>query len=477
MVARRSSQKHSRFFQIVFDMPATVDSSEFPHIVILGASYAGIAAYKSLKSCNSIRITVIDPRPSFYFNCAAPRAILDTVIASQSVIPYTNVPIKHAKVVRVDIEVKRIVLDSEEAISYDYLLVCTGNTFASPWHYSSSSFELLETNLNDIRQHISLARHVVVVGGGAVGIEVASEIAYHYQQLKRENASVTIVHSGSEVLSGMDVPHGDVFRENIMKKLRQFAVNVIFNDRLELSDEEKQRSFISEEKTWRLKSGRVLDADLILICTGSGKPQTSFLPNTLLRPSSHVNVDDTLRSKYDDRIFAAGDCASTPFPKMAYIASWQGTRAAQNMLLSMKYTRQNPNCSSVPSSVLKGFKGAGGMIFVMMGRKGGVGYVPGMGIVGDNIVWMMKSRDAMIGKAWHDLGLCRPGNIEIEDTEGISTQTSTQVGAMNRVLDLGLGLGNKIATWGVESFWYTNHQNKNPEEDDPTIWQSRSLVQ
>lgn len=62
-----------------------------------------------------------------------------------------------------------VILTNDERIHYDVLALATGSTWSGPLNFPQSDAEVI-ASINDWRNKIANAKHVVVVGGGAVGI-------------------------------------------------------------------------------------------------------------------------------------------------------------------------------------------------------------------------------------------------------------------------------------------------------------------
>lgn len=158
-------------------------------------------------------------------------------------------------------------------------------------------------------------QHVAVVGGGAGGVEVAFAIRNGLAGCR-----VTLV-----MRDGLLPDHGRLARWLVRRALRRqniamlsgFAVERIAPGRLIASD------------------GREVLADGLLLNTGAAAP--AWFPATGLSsdPSGFLAVASTLQVLGEDRIFAAGDCATmveTPRPRAGVYAVRQGPVLAQNLM-------------------------------------------------------------------------------------------------------------------------------------------------
>jgi NADH dehydrogenase FAD-containing subunit len=104
------------------------------HVVIIGASFAGIPNVHSLlKDIPSCKITLINPSPTFYFTIAAPRILAkrDAFKSEQYLLPIEKVfrvyPKNSFKFIQghasaIDVSAKTVSIDNNaRTISFDYL--------------------------------------------------------------------------------------------------------------------------------------------------------------------------------------------------------------------------------------------------------------------------------------------------------------------------------------------------------------------
>ncbi|KAH9895611.1 hypothetical protein C8Q73DRAFT_688697 [Cubamyces lactineus] len=123
--------------------------------------------------------------------------------------------------------------------------------------------------LKRFQKRVERASSVLVVGGGALGIQYATDIAEIYP-----GTQVTLLHSRHRLLPRFD----EGMHTEILSTLSALNVCTILGDRLDLSSlSDKQSS--SGERVVRTQSGREIQAELVLLCTGQ-TPNTSLLSET-----------------------------------------------------------------------------------------------------------------------------------------------------------------------------------------------------
>ena len=154
---------------------------------------------------------------------------------------------------------------------------------------------------------------IVVIGGGAGGVELALAIDH-----RLPGASVALA-TRDEVLAG----HARAARKKMRAILARRGIRVVEND----------AAVGVETEGVRLASGERLAADAIFVVTEATAPHWLAYTGLTLDARGFVALAATLRSS-DPRIFAAGDCATVlkhPRPKSGVFAVRQGPPLAENL--------------------------------------------------------------------------------------------------------------------------------------------------
>lgn len=226
---------------------------------------------------------------------------------------------------------------------YDYLIAASGLRRVFPTVPQSLCRDdfLNEAKLH--RKNVQDAQEgVVIVGGGAVGVEMATEI----KELN-PNQKVTLVHSRDRLLSAEPLP--DDFKDRVCDILRETGIEVILGQRVvdhkavETSDERRNWHLTLADGT-QLKAGHILSA--ISKCV----PTSTYLPGDALDQEGYVHIHPTYatlpllsltyanenRCQFKNNIpnaehhFAIGDLASWPGIKRCGGAMLHGNYAATN---------------------------------------------------------------------------------------------------------------------------------------------------
>jgi NADPH-dependent 2,4-dienoyl-CoA reductase/sulfur reductase-like enzyme/nitrite reductase/ring-hydroxylating ferredoxin subunit len=252
-----------------------------------------------------------------------------------------------ARATAIDLAKKHIAVEGSAGVAFDALVFATG---AAPVRLpipgaDGPNVHLVRT-LADSRRLIaaaSKAKRVVVIGGGFIGLEVAAA-------LRARNLEVTVLHLEKvplehvlgEALGGMveaiHVEHGVTFVHDSASAVHPNGVT--------------------------LKSGRTIDADLVVMGVGV-KPRVELAQAAGLRVDNGIVVDEHLRVA--EGVYAIGDVARFPWgPDRALIrvehlvhAERMGFVAAKNLLGHDEAFRAVPFFWSQHYDVAINFAGAG----------------------------------------------------------------------------------------------------------------------
>ena len=182
------------------------------------------------------------------------------------------------------------------------------------------------------RDRVAKAKNIVVVGGGAVGIEIAGEIAASYP--KASGKRVTLVHSRDKLMNDV---YPAKFRDGLAKQLLELGVNLHFGDSIEGEHDFETTG----HTTVKTKKGESLpEVDLIIQATGgrvNSQVLEGFLPASEIS-SSGVKVRPTFQVNGHDNVFVIGDLADLPEQKQAAKVPGHVSIASLNILASINKT-------------------------------------------------------------------------------------------------------------------------------------------
>ncbi len=202
------------------------------------------------------------------------------------------------RITAVDRERRDIVTAAGERINYDTLVLATGSRAR---HVEVPGSELaglhyLRTidDVARIRASLDTARHVVIIGAGYIGLEVAAVT-------RKLGHAVTVIEMADRVMSRVVSPIVSRFFE---------AEHAARGVKFELSATLDAFEGDTKADAIRLSGGRSIPADLVIVGAG-------IVPNIELAASAGLDVDngivvDAHCRTVDENIYAVGDCTSHP---------------------------------------------------------------------------------------------------------------------------------------------------------------------
>jgi NADH dehydrogenase FAD-containing subunit len=167
-----------------------------------------------------------------------------------------------------------------QRLKYDYAVLASGKQRAWPVAPRANCKESFIQDSRTQTLTLSRARRIIVVGGGAVGIEMAGEIKQAWP-----NASVTLIHSRSSLLSSEPLPME--FKEKALSMLEESGVHVRLGCRVVGTRRMKE-----DEWELDLSDGEVLQCDEMLD-TISRVNTDSYVPSDLLTNSGEFRATST----------------------------------------------------------------------------------------------------------------------------------------------------------------------------------------
>ena len=301
-------------------------------VVIVGGVAAGASAAARLRRLNEFaEITLIEKGPAIsYANCGLPYHVGGVipdrdnllVMSAEGFRKRFNMDVRAScEATAIDRTAKTVTVrnadGSVEALPYDRLLLATGATpIRIPVLGLPDDRVFTLNSLTDMDRLIAAvrgAKSALVIGGGAIGVETAENLAHR-------GLTVTLVEKAPNILPAMLDPEMATWAEDA---LRETGVD--------LRTKRTVASWADGVAT--LDDGATVPADLVVMALGvrpnSALAQAAGLD---LGPRGHIKVDCHLQTS-DPSIFAAGDVAEVCGEAIALAgpANKQGRIAACNL--------------------------------------------------------------------------------------------------------------------------------------------------
>jgi len=206
-----------------------VDSPK--NVIVIGSSFAGLRLANRLGHTlpTGYRVILVEKNSHFNFSFNFPRYSVLFGREARAFIPYDNAGagcppgiFKITQDMVSSVERDFVKLDTGERIAYSFLAIASGSSQPLPAKVVSSSNTEACEELQSVQQHIKAAQTIAIIGGGAVGVEIAMDIKSYYPQKQ-----VTIVHSHRQLL-----PHfGLRLHEYVRNKIEKMGVELQFDER------------------------------------------------------------------------------------------------------------------------------------------------------------------------------------------------------------------------------------------------------
>src|SRR6266850_2194217 len=234
--------------------------SSLPHVVIIGGGFGGLLAAKTFRH-KPVRVTVLDRHNHHLFQPLLYQVATATLSPGDIASPIRwilrrerNVRVLLGDVRAIDARARRVRLEDDSTIDYDYLIVATG---ASHTYFGHDEWARHAPGLKTLEDALAIRRRILVafeyaeretdparqqrlltfalVGGGPTGVELAGTMAEIARQTRAEFRNIdtratriVVVEAGPTILPAFAPKLRDAARES----LRRLHVEVLENTRV-----------------------------------------------------------------------------------------------------------------------------------------------------------------------------------------------------------------------------------------------------
>lgn len=328
------------------------------NIFIIGSGFGGIrcALDLSRKKIPDVTITLISRNAYFEYLPALYHIVVGgssegISIPLGEIFKQKNITFIEDTIVSGDLAKKKICGEQRSSYLYDFLVLAVGcetSYFSIPGlkqfsHGCKSLSEAARLNrhLHDVISNCSgkpkeetvCAAHIVIVGGGPTGVELAGELGTYVRCLTKKYrvdpslVTIELIEMASRLLPNLP----EDISQRTYHRLHSLGVNIFLN-----------RTLVKEEiDTIYLKEMEM--KTMTVIWTAGIKPNTLVprLKGAATNEKGYVIVDDCLRIKGFQNAFALGDIACMPYAGMAQTALHQGRFVASALydIISKKELR------------------------------------------------------------------------------------------------------------------------------------------
>lgn len=386
-----------------------------PRILIIGGGFGGVYAYLQLRATlgSAAKITVINATDHFLFTPML-HEVATGGLGQESVVErWSEITgagghdFVQATLQRIDLT-RRVAYTTAGEIGYDYVVLALGAMTNYYGISGAAEYTLPMKTLADaavLREKIIVqarkageamtradaeaALAVTVVGGGATGVELATELAELFVDLRKHGVfrkaggaspQITLLTADSELLTQFH----DRARHHAEEVLRQRLVAVTCNAKVVGVDPDGVR----------LADGSKLMAGLVLWTAGVKANTPLCDPAVELDKWGRVCTDQYLRARGYENVFAVGDVASVtgedgrPLPMFAQVAVRAGRVAGANI------------AAAITGKPLREFAYHSMGNFVSLGSWKAVGELKDLAVSGSFAWWLRRTAYILRFATW-----------------------------------------------------------------------------
>ena len=337
-----------------------------PHVVIIGAGFAGLYAARRLRNA-PVKVTVVDRtnhhlfQPLLYQVATAALAPSDITAPIRWLLrKHRNAEVILGEVTNIDVGNRTVtVSDRAQPLAYDYLIVATGSHhtyFGHPdWEPMAPGLKSLDDALEMRGRFLNAFERAewstdpeerlahmtfVVVGGGPTGVELAGvmpaiardALRSNFRHIDTAETRVILVEGGERLLP--------TFPENLSARARQ--------DLEDIGVEVRLHSFVNEITERGARIGNEwIEARTVFWAAGNEASHLGRALGVPLDRAGRVIVEADLSIPGHPEVFVAGDLAAfTHGPKrvpgVCPAAMQQGVHAAEMIARTLRRQMRKP---------------------------------------------------------------------------------------------------------------------------------------
>ncbi len=275
------------------------------NIVIIGAGHAGSRTAEHLIKLGCMDKIYIFGEEKYYPYERPPlskgfllgeKKIIDFTLFSQNFFDTNNISLSlNNKINKIDISNKQVIDANNKKLNFDKLIFANGS---SPKKINFKNIEGIYylRNIKDsitIKKNIIDKNHIVILGGGFIGLEIASIIKKKYDKKK-----ITIIEASPNILS-----------RNSNEYIRKILYNLHIENKIDINLNTQIKDIIGENHINKIvfTNGKELKTDMLIVGIGV-YPNTDILENQPIDLLNGIKVNEYCETNIKD-IYAVGDVA------------------------------------------------------------------------------------------------------------------------------------------------------------------------
>ena len=323
-------------------------------LVLVGGGHAHVTVLKrqGMKPVPGLRITLITRDIHTPYSGMLPGYIAghydydDCHIDLGPLARFAGARLYHAEVDKLDIKNKKVYAPGRPPVSYDLLSINTGSRPSSinipgvdEFALAAKPIDIFLQKWDRLIERIRTTTgtfRVVVVGGGAGGVELALSTQHRLQQMLKDTGQdpARLHYTLLARSDGIMFAHNQGVRRRFERIFAERNISI------------RTHTEVTEVKSDRviLQDGGFISAEAVIWVTTAAAPGWPAKAGLAVDEAGFIKVDANLQSLSHEGIFAAGDIASLPDPrpKSGVFAVRQGPVLSDNLRAAATGGRLRP---------------------------------------------------------------------------------------------------------------------------------------
>ena len=302
-------------------------------LVLVGGGHSHLQVIKGLNHASrpkNLDVVLIDLTDHPCYSGMVPSAVAgiyspaETLVDLKALAEWSKIKFVQDRVIDIDVDTKTVITErGNQRISFDAISIDIGSTsrglidvpgakdYTIPTRPISESVRRIEIATDVLKEEnnnpnkLQSTVNVVVVGGGAAGIELAMGVLGRWKPIVGEiNINVTLVNSFDRLFPD-ETP---VNREALLQRMKERGISVINDAKVDRVD----------HNSLLLQSGERLEFTHCLWATGANchlELASTLRQNGLaVSKNGWIQVNECFQSLSHPFVFAAGDCCTMEIP-------------------------------------------------------------------------------------------------------------------------------------------------------------------
>lgn len=360
-------------------------------VVIVGGGFGGIKTALDLRkklSKEKLHITLVSDKPYFEYYPALYRIVtgaspIEAAVPLDDIFPNNSIDIVIDPIVSVDLKLKHAVGKSGSIYNGDFIVLALGSETS---YFNVPGLSELSFGFKSINEALKLKKHIhtlfvphehpspiesvshfhiVIVGAGPSGVEIAGDLAAFMKELTKNHAidpsliTIDIIQSAPRVLPMLP----EKVSKRVEARLRKLGINLFLN-----------RTLVKEEVEQVYMKDMSLQAKTVIWTAGTKVNQLiANISGLSFSPKGRVIVDEYMQAIGLKDIFIIGDIADTKLSGLAQTALSDGGYVASVITKSVVGKKQIPYVQKKVSYSIPVGSNWGALV---LGGVGFYGFIP-----------------------------------------------------------------------------------------------------